>query len=216
MIIGWLLLVVLAVVGKNAAGGSFANDLSVSGTDSQAAYETMEQRFPDLSGDPMQIVIRADQGIEDPAGPSVRGVGTQPMFTAGPDVAAVSSPYGPGATVSEDGTTTIVTVVFDQTAKDIPPASVEAAQVAAADIRDVGAEVEFGGPAAETESGPSGSEVVGLIAAMIVLLLAFGSLYAMVVPILTAAVRPSLRPVRRGSCCRPGSRSEPPLPSSPR
>ena len=62
VIIGWLLLVVLAVVGKNAAGGSFANDLSVSGTDSQAAYETMQQRFPDLSGDPMQIVIRARSG----------------------------------------------------------------------------------------------------------------------------------------------------------
>ena len=57
---------------------------------------------------------------------------------------------------------------------------------AAADIGAVGAEVEFGGPAAEIESGPSGSEIVGLIAAMIVLLLAFGSLYAMVVPILTA------------------------------
>ena len=36
------------------------------------------------------------------------------------------------------------------------------------------------------ESEPSGSEVIGLIAAMIVLLLAFGSVYAMVVPILTA------------------------------
>ena len=46
--------------------------------------------------------------------------------------------------------------------------------------------MEFGGPAATAESGPSGSEVIGLIAAMIVLLLAFGSLYAMVVPILTA------------------------------
>ncbi len=185
VIIGWLLLVVLAVVGKDAAGGSFANDLSVSGTDSQAAYEAMEQRFPDLSGDPMQVVIRADQGIADP---EVRGSVESALSTvqAGPDVAAVSSPYGPGATVSEDGTTAIVTVVFDQTAKDIPPASVEAAQAAAVGIRAVGAEVEFGGPAAQTESGPSGSEIVGLIAAMLVLLLAFGSLYAMIVPILTA------------------------------
>lgn len=185
VIIGWLLLVGLAVVGKNAAGGSFANDLSVSGTDSQAAYDTMQQRFPGLSGDPMQIVIGADRGIEDP---QVRRSVESALadVQTGPDVAAVQSPYGPGAIVSDDGTTAIVTVVFDQKAKDIPPASVEAAQAAAVDIRDVGAQVEFGGPAAETESGPSGSEIVGLIAAMIVLLLAFGSLYAMVVPILTA------------------------------
>ena len=185
VITGWLLLVGLSVVGKNAAGGSFANDLSVSGTDSQAAYETMQQRFPGLSGDPMQIVIGADQGIDDPqVQRSVESALAE--VQTGPDVAAVQSPYGPGATVSGDGTTAIVTVVFDQKAKDIPPASVQAAQAAAADIRDVGAQVEFGGPAAETESGPSGSEIVGLIAAMIVLLLAFGSLYAMVVPILTA------------------------------
>jgi RND superfamily putative drug exporter len=41
VIIGWLVLVAMAVLGKNLAGGSFANDLSVSGTDSEAAHETM-------------------------------------------------------------------------------------------------------------------------------------------------------------------------------
>ena len=185
VIIGWLLLVTLAVVGKSAAGGSFANDLEVSGTDSQAAHATMQQRFPDLSGDPMQIVIRTQKGIADP---QIRKAVESALadIRTGPDVAVVQSPYGPGATVSEDGTTAIVTVVFDQAAKDIPAASVSQAQAAAADIRGTGAQVEFGGPAAQVESGPSGSEVVGLIAAMIVLLLAFGSLYAMVVPILTA------------------------------
>ena len=185
VITGWLLLVVLTVVGKNIAGGSFANDLSVSGTDSRAAHLTMQQQFPDLSGDPMQIVVRAEQGITDP---QVRSV-VEPSLAAiaaGPDVAVVSSPYRPGGTVSADGSTAIVTVVFAQTAKDIPPPSVQAAQAAAATMRGSGVQVEFGGPAASTESGPSGSEIIGLIAAMIVLLLAFGSLYAMVVPILTA------------------------------
>ena len=52
VIVGWLLLVAMAVIGKNLAGGPFANDLSVSGTDSQAAHETMQQQFPSLSGDP--------------------------------------------------------------------------------------------------------------------------------------------------------------------
>ena len=185
VIIGWLLLVILAVVGKSAAGGSFANDLAVSGTDSQAAHATMQQRFPDLSGDPMQIVIRTEKGIADP---QIRTAVESALadIRTGADVAVVQSPYGPGATVSKDGTTAIVTVVFDQSAKDIPAASISEAQAAAADIQGTGAQVEFGGPAAQAESGPSGSEVVGLIAAMIVLLLAFGSLYAMVVPILTA------------------------------
>ncbi|HSO04374.1 MAG TPA: MMPL family transporter, partial [Candidatus Limnocylindrales bacterium] len=185
VIVGWMLLVALAVVGRVVAGGSFANDLSVSGTDSQAAHETMQQQFPGLSGDPMQVVIRTDEGLEDPA---VRAAVESSLaeIAARPDVAIVASPYRPGGTVSDDGTTAIVTVVFDQTAKDIPPASVTSAQAAALGITDAGAQVEFGGPAATAESGPSGSEVIGLIAAMIVLLLAFGSLFAMVVPILTA------------------------------
>ena len=182
---GWLLLVALAAGGSNLAGGSFVNDLSVAGTDSQAAHDTMRQRFPDQAGDPMQIVIRDDRGVDDP---QVRSATEAALaeIGKGSDVAMVQSPYGPGAAVSEDGTTAIVTVVFDQIARDIPPASVDAAQATAAEIRAVGAEVEFGGPAAQTESGPSGSEIVGLLAAVIVLLLAFGSLYAMVVPILSA------------------------------
>lgn len=185
VIVGWLLLVVLALAGKNVAGGSFANDLSVSGSDSAAARATMQERFPDQSGDPMQIVIRSDKGIADP---QVRDAVETALadIRSGPDVAVVQSPYGPGATVSADGDTAIVTVLFEQAAADIPRESVEAAQAAAAGIRDVGAEVEFGGAAAQSESGPSGSEAIGLIAAMVVLLLAFGSLYAMVVPILTA------------------------------
>ncbi len=185
VIIGWLLLVALAVAGRSMAGGSFTNDLSVSDSDSQAAYETMQQRFPNQSGDPMQIVIRTDDGINDS---QMRGAVESALaeIRSSPNVSVVQSPYGPGATVSADGTTAIVTVVFDQSAKDIPVTSVETVQSAAAGIGEAGAQVEFGGPAAQAESGPSGSEIVGLVAAIIVLLLAFGSFYAMVVPILTA------------------------------
>ena len=100
VIIGWLLLVAMAVLGKNLAGGSFANDLSVSGTDSQAAHETMQAQFPSLSGDPMQVVIRTDRGLEDP---TVRPVVESALadIAAGPDVAVVTSPYRPGGTVSD-------------------------------------------------------------------------------------------------------------------
>ena len=185
VIAGWILLVGLAVGGNRLAGGSFVNDLSVSGTDSQAAYDAMQARFPQLSGDPLQIVIQADQGLTDSA---VRTAVEESLATVagGPDVSVVQSPYGPGATVSEDGRTAIVTVVFTERTKDIPVASIAAAKTSAAAIRDAGVQVEFGGPAAATETGPSGSEAVGLLAAVVVLLLVFGSLYAMVVPLVTA------------------------------
>lgn len=185
VITGWILLLAVGIVGNRAVGGSFVNDLSVSGTDSQAAYDAMRTQFPQLSGDPLQIVIRAEQGVGNPA---VRTAvqDTLARIRTSPDVAAVQSPYGPGAAVSDDGSTAIITVVFAQRAKDIPPASVQAVEAAATGIRDAGVQVEFGGPAAATETGPSGSEVVGLLAAIVVLLVVFGSLFAMVVPLLTA------------------------------
>jgi RND superfamily putative drug exporter len=185
VIAGWILLLAAGIVGNRVAGGSFVNDLSVSGTDSQAAYDAMRTQFPQLSGDPLQIVVRAERGVADP------GVRTAVEDALGrirrvTDVAAVQSPYGPGATVSADGSTAIVTVMFTQRAKDIPPASVQAVEAAATGIRDTGAQVEFGGPAAATESGPSGTEAVGLVAAALVLLFVFGSLFAMLVPLVTA------------------------------
>jgi RND superfamily putative drug exporter len=185
VVAGWILLVGLAAVGSRAVGGSFVNDLSVSGTDSQAAYDTMRESFPQLSGDPLQVVVRADRGLADPAVKSLVETSLARIGSSS-DVAAVQSPYAPGGTVSADGTTAIITVVFTERAKDIPPGSVDAVKAAAAEIRTAGVQVEFGGPAAATETGPSGSEVIGLLAAVVVLLLVFGSLYAMVVPLLTA------------------------------
>ena len=185
VIVGWILLLAGGIAGDRVAGGSFVNDLSVSGTDSQAAYDAMRAQFPQLSGDPLQIVVRADRGMAEPA---VRTAVEDALarIRSVPDVAAVQSPYGPGATISADGSTAIVNVMFTQRAKDIPPTSVQAVETAATGIRDTGAQVEFGGPAAATETGPSGSEMVGLLAAVVVLLLVFGSLFAMVVPLVTA------------------------------
>jgi len=185
VIVGWVLLVVAGVLASRVAGGSFVNDLSVSGTDSQAAYDAMRVQFPNLSGDPLQIVVHAANGIDDP---KVKAAIEKSIdqIRSGADVAAIQSPYGPGSTISADGRTAIMTVVFAERVKDIPPTSIDAVETSAANIRNIGAQVEFGGPAATTESGPSGSEVVGLLAAIVVLLLVFGSLYAMVVPLVTA------------------------------
>ncbi|MFI7575635.1 MMPL family transporter [Micromonospora sp. NPDC049497] len=186
MVITWAVLLVGALAGGHQYGGSFTNDLTLSNTDSQAAYDTLRERFPDMSGDGMQVVIHSDGGVTSPE--VQRAVdGALADVRAHSDVAAAQSPYGPGQRlVSDDGRTAIATVQFTQRAKDIPEGAVERAQASFDPLRDQGLEVEYGGPAVQTESGPSGSEVYGLIAAVVVLLVAFGSLFAMVVPIVTA------------------------------
>lgn len=78
------------------------------------------------------------------------------------------------------------TVQFTERAKDVPKESVEAAQEAFDPVREAGEQVEYGGAVLQEEHGPTGSEAIGLAAAVLVLLVAFGSVFAMVVPLLTA------------------------------
>ncbi|MEQ7125676.1 MMPL family transporter [Actinopolymorpha sp. B11F2] len=186
VLITWSLLLLGAVAARTEYGGQFANDLTLSDTDSQAAYDTLRERFPDMSGDGMQVVIHSDDGVTSP---EVR----QPVqaaitkVRADRDVAAVQSPYGPGPRlVSTDSRTAIATVQFTERAKDIPEGAVEQVKESFDSIKAAGVQVDYGGPAVQTETGPSGNEVYGLIAAVIVLLIAFGSLFAMAVPIITA------------------------------
>lgn len=186
VVITWVVMLLGAVAAGREYGGSFTNDLTLSDTDSQAAYDTLRERFPDMSGDGMQVVIHSDDGVTSPEIQQAVEAAVAEV-RADPDVAVAQSPYGPGQRlVSEDGQTAIATVQFAERAKDIPEEAVTQAQTSFDQLRDVGVQVEYGGPAVQTESGPSGSEVYGLIAAVLVLLVAFGSLFAMVVPILTA------------------------------
>ncbi|WP_396446166.1 MMPL family transporter [Actinomadura sp.] len=182
----WALLVVGAMAGVRAAGESFSNDLTLAGTDSQSAYDTLRARYPDMAGDGMQVVVHSERGA---ISPDVRRKVQAAVsdVRAQPDVASAQSPFGPARhMVSADGRTAIASVQFTERAKDIPRESVQKAQAAFDPVREPGVEVAFGGPAVQAETGPSGQEVYGLVAAVLVLLLAFGSFAAMLVPIVTA------------------------------
>lgn len=184
----WVLLALGGLVLDKALEPDFRNDLSVPGTDSEQAFDLLHERFPERSGDSMQVVLQGPEGLDDPAVRAAVDASTEEI-AALPDVGEVRSPYGPGPeTISEDGTIGFITVQFEQRANDIPSESVDAVQDAAASIRDAGVQVEFGGAPVETEQGPSGAEVIGLTAAVVVLLLAFGSVVAMAVPLVTAVL----------------------------
>jgi RND superfamily putative drug exporter len=185
----WFVLILGAVLASRTMGGNFNNDLTLSGTDSQAAYDTLHGDFPELAGDGMQVIIHSADASKPVTSADTRAA----VESAVADVAALDgvsaahSPYGPPMPmVSKNGMTAMVTVQFTNRAKDIPAATLTKAENAFHAVKDVGAQVEFGGPAVQTESGPSGSEVFGLLAAALVLLFAFGSLFAMVVTLVTA------------------------------
>ena len=198
VIVTWLLLVGGVLAAGQAYGGSFSNDLSIEDTDSQAAYDALEEKFPTMSGDGMQVAIHDEDTVTSAT--VQRAVEAALAEVAEQDgVASVQSPYGQAqpATagqaasprmVSEDGTTAVATIRFTERAADIDEENLEAAQDAFAPVEDLDVQVEFGGAALDAENHPSGSEAIGLAAAVLVLLVAFGSVFAMLVPLITAVL----------------------------
>ena len=109
---------------------------------------------------------------------------------AAPSVASVISPYsavGAGQ-VSRSGRIAYATVVFDAQAANLPVADVNRVISLAEAARAPGLQVELGGQAVETALRPSIgiSAVIGLAAAAVVLFIAFGSLLAMLLPLIIA------------------------------
>ncbi|MGP3981075.1 MMPL family transporter [Streptomyces sp. KR80] len=194
----WLAAFVGVGVAAAVAGSSYTNDYDVPGTEAGRASQLLEEAFPGRSGDSDRIVWHTDTGTVRAAGLEQRMTETLDEIEELPGVAAVTSPYGAdgAAQISRDGHTAYATVTFEKPAEDLDRGQVQrvvdTAQAAEADGPDVpgGLQVELGGAGiALTEKSQAHiSEVVGILAAAVVLFLAFGSLLAMLLPIATALV----------------------------
>jgi putative drug exporter of the RND superfamily len=189
VLIGWLLLLVVALGVYSGIGTRAANQFSLSGTESQRAQDLLQQSFPAQSGDVDQIVFRARQGrVTDPA---IRARVEPALARVAklPHVSGVTTPYAAGAAqTSTDGRIAFATVTFNDQAPDLSKATVERVISTATDARSPALEVELGGAAIEqTQTVPfGGASALGLAAAIVVLLIAFGSFIAMGLPVLTA------------------------------
>jgi putative drug exporter of the RND superfamily len=186
---GWAVLVlVLAALSRLAGGAAFTTDVSFSGYDSQDARALLEREFPRTAGDSSRIVVHTASGrVTDPAVQD-RMRAMLAEVSRLPHVAGVSDPYAPGGrSVSADGRTAFATVTFDAEANDLPLDAITAVVDTARTARTATIQVELGGQAiARTESrGPSLATAVGLGVSVLVLLLLFGSVTAMLMPILT-------------------------------
>ncbi len=100
------------------------------------------------------------------------------------------SPYGPrgAAQISRDGRIAYAVVNFTRQSNDIAKADITRVINAAEAARAPGLDVQLGGDAIRrTEQSSLGvSSAVGVLAAAVVLFIAFGSLLAMLLPLVTA------------------------------
>ncbi|MER6124435.1 MMPL family transporter [Streptomyces sp. NPDC001795] len=190
-----ILLWVGALLGVGAAasakGTDYANVFSLPNTDSKKAYDLMEKAFPKASGDTDTVVWKVDQGsVRDQ---SVRARIEPVLAKIGrmPGIGAVGSPYaGPqgAAQISRDGKIAYAQITFTKRANEVPTQLVQDVVDTGRGARGSGLEVALGGQAiARIQQPPAGlSEMVGIVAAAVVLYLAFGSLFAMLLPIAVA------------------------------
>jgi RND superfamily putative drug exporter len=189
VLIAWLaLLVILGVTGR-AAGSAYSDALGLRGTGSTTALNLLGKAFPGHAGDQDTIVWRASGGVHAPA-VQARITAMLDKVTAAPAVASVTSPYSArgAAQVSRDGQIAYATVVFDAQANSVPHSDVTRVVHLAEAARAPGLQVDLGGQAVENALRPSVgiSAAVGVVAAAMVLLIAFGSLLAMLLPLVIA------------------------------
>jgi RND superfamily putative drug exporter len=190
VLVGWLALLVILGATSRTAGQAYSDTLTLPGTGSTAALHLEEQAFPGHAGDQDTIVWRVGDG-------SVRAPAVRARITAmlarvavAPGVASVVSPYSArsAAQVSRDGQVAYATVVFDAQANSVPVSDVTRVVHLAETARGPGLQVDLGGQAAENALRPSVgiSAAVGVVAAAVVLFIAFGSLLAMLLPLAVA------------------------------
>jgi RND superfamily putative drug exporter len=191
VIVGWIALLLAINVLAQSAGTSYSNNFTLPNSDAQRASNLLASSFPAQAGDRDTIVYRVSSGsVTDPA-VRARMSATFAKVAKLPHVASVISPYGgasAGKSISADGKIAFATVVFDEKANNLPKSAPERVVSVARAAARPGLQVELGGQAIEaTEQAGFGiSTAVGLLAAIVVLLLTFGSLIAMGLPIVTA------------------------------
>lgn len=185
VLLTWIVGVIAVAFAGFGYGAAPDNDFSSGSSDSVKAQALIEKHFPERQGDTLTLAIKADQGIDAPAA-------RQKIEKVLADLAAsalvgpVASPYQDKSLVTRDGRIARTTIPLTQ--KEVDKTAVKRLVDIVKNASGDGVTLALGGSQAEkAETPPQGSsEIVGLVAAAVILFIAFGSLVAMGLPIVTA------------------------------
>ena len=171
------------------------DSVTIPGTESQAALDRLATTFPQVSGASAQVIVVAPDGstIDDDA---VRGPIEDAVDAIGdiPHVEGVTSPYDDTATasVSDDNTATLLTIQLDEGQSEVGDDTKDALGAASADLAAAlpdGAQASLGGQLFSTEFPTlTVTEALGLLVALVVLVITFGSFVAAGLPLLNAVI----------------------------
>jgi len=192
VVVAWLVVLGTVIGVDHTVGNAYSNSFSLPGTESAKALNLLSATLPKQSGDSDSIVWHVSSGTVNDPSVRTRITALLQLVAKAPSVAAVTSPYTPTGAVqiSRDGKTAYATVVFTKLAAELPRPDIMRVISLTKAAGKPGLDVAIGGQAIEQASytPPSYSEVIGLAAAAIIILIAFGSLLGMALPLITAIV----------------------------
>ncbi|WP_231509418.1 MMPL family transporter [Streptosporangium roseum] len=181
----WIVGVIAVALVGFGYGAAPDNDFTGGDSESAKAQELIEQHFPEQQGDTLTLAIKAEKGIDDPAArQKIEKVLAE--LAGSPVTGPVISPYQDKNLVTEDRRVARTTIPLSD--KEAEKTEVKPLVDLVKDASDDSVTLGLGGYMAEkAETPPQGpAESVGILAAAVILFIAFGSLVAMGLPIVTA------------------------------
>jgi putative drug exporter of the RND superfamily len=191
VVAGWLVALIALGAVLSSTGSGYQNSFGLKGTQSFEAQQLLQHAAPKAAGDREQIVIAADAGSV--TSPAVKRQAEQMLARVAklPEVASVASPYtaAGAAQVSRSGQVAFATVTMTKLAPSFTVAQAKQFVDTARAGTGHGLQVAVAGQVAQqSEPANDSSAGLGAIAALVVLLVVFGSVLAALLPLVTAGL----------------------------
>ncbi len=187
VLLGWVAATALAIYLAGQYGAPATTDFGNQTTQSGQAQKLLEKHFPERAKDTITLAVHSNAPIDDPA---IRDRVQRAIdrLLAADHVDQVTSPYDAPYQVTGDRHTGYAVATLDVSSADLPPGDVTRLISDVTSDSGDGVSLALGGEAVNAAETPGGgpADGIGLLAAAIVLLIAFGSVLAMGLPILTA------------------------------
>jgi len=187
-IIVWVVILGGLLAAKNAIGGEYVNNYTISGSDSANGLNLLNTTFPQQGGYGGQIVFHAKSGKVSAQQSAVNQ--SVSNISKLPNVIKAVSPFASSNTgaVSKDGTIAYANVSWNVNPNSLDTSYLDKLNNAVAPATKAGLQVAYGAGAGEIGQKTSDlkSEVIGLACALLLLLIMFWSLMAAAIPLVAA------------------------------
>ncbi len=195
VVFGWIGIVVLLVVLVGTVGGDLKDEFEIPGSDTQKATDLIESEFAAEQGGVLNLVFAAPEGetLDIPERTAAIEEAIAKLQTAEfeptEDEAGIESVGDPFSedTVSDDGRIAYAEAQFDRIIYEEDREAVVAVQDSVRNtVEPAGVTVEFNGDAEFPPIEQGTQELLGLLAALLVLLVVFRTFSAAAIPIALA------------------------------